>query len=278
MDDALFSYASAEDPALQRAFIRLVEHATGQPRLKRLYFEHQRNPRAGETFWAAAIRLLELDIRFDAVALAGIPREGPLLVVANHPYGVLDGLAVGWLTAQARRDFVILTNAVLLRAPEIRDFVLPVDFSETSAARETNLASRAAARTHLQRGGAVVIFPAGAVSTSSDFCGRSPAIDAPWTSFVAQLAQRTRATIVPIWFAGQNSRCFQIASHISVTLRLAPLFHEVNRRSGSALRVEIGDPIAFDSLSAFPDRRSLTEHLRAVTYALARGRPSTPSV
>ena len=118
MDKYLFSYATASDPPIQRALIRLVEKATGQPKLKRMYVENQRFPRAGETFWQAAVRSLELDVRYDPHALAAVPKTGPVVFVANHPYGVLDGIVMAWLVSKVRPDFVVLTHIVLTRAPE----------------------------------------------------------------------------------------------------------------------------------------------------------------
>ena len=72
MDKYLFSYATAEDPPVKRGLIRLVERATGQPKLKRMYIDNQRNPRPNESFWSAAVRQLALDVRYDAAALARI--------------------------------------------------------------------------------------------------------------------------------------------------------------------------------------------------------------
>jgi putative hemolysin len=215
MDKYLFSYATASDPPIKRGLIRLVEKATGQPKLKRMYVHNQRFPRSGEDFWQAAVRSLELDVRYDAHALAAVPKTGPVVFVANHPYGVLDGIAMAWLVSKVRPDFLILTHIVLTRAPEAAGFILPVDFSGAEGAEKTNLASRAAARAHLARGGAVVVFPAGAISTTPDKLGLKPAVDGRWQPFVSQLIQRSKATVVPIWFGGQNSRLFQIASHVS---------------------------------------------------------------
>jgi len=269
MDDYLFSYATAKDPAVKRGIIRLVEKATGQPELKRLYVDNQRFPRPSESFLQAAVRSLALDVRFDPEALARIPKTGPVVFVANHPYGVLDGIVISWLVEKIRSDFVTLTNAVLMRAPEVRHFVLPIDFSEAEEARRTNLNSRAAARARLEAGGAVVVFPAGGVSTAPDRLGRRPAVDARWQPFVAQLIQRSKATVAPLWFGGQNSRLFQIASHVSVTLRLSLLFHEVKSRIGASLPVAIGAPIPFEDLAAIGDRQALADALRARVYALA---------
>ena len=270
MDKYLFSYATASDPPLKRGIIRLVEKATGQPKLKKMYIENQRFPRADESFWQAAVRSLALDVRYDAGALAAVPKAGPVVVVANHPYGVLDGIVISWLVSKVRPDFVVLTNAILMRAPEVNGFILPIDFDGTEEARRTNLASRAAARAQLEKGGVVVVFPAGAVSTAPDALGLKPAIDGPWQPFVSQLIQRSQATVVPIWFGGQNSRLFQIASHLSQTLRLSLIFHEVRARIGATLPVVIGAPIPFASLAGIRDRQGLADELRARVYGLAR--------
>jgi putative hemolysin len=269
MDDFLFSYAVPTDPPVKRKLIRLVEKATGQPVLKRLYLDNQRSPRPSESFWAAAVRSLALDVRYDEAALALAPRSGPTVFVANHPYGVLDGIVISWLVEKVRPDFLVLTNAVLMRAEEVRDYVLPIDFSDTPEARAMNVRSRAAARAQLEKGGAVVVFPAGGVSTAPDRLGRLPAVDAPWQPFVAQLVQRAKATVVPIWFGGQNSRLFQIASHVSLTLRLSLLFHEVKARIGASLPVAIGAPIAFSEIADIRDRQAMADLLMARTYALA---------
>jgi len=279
MDDYLFSYATREDPPVKRGLIRLVERATGQPHLKRLYVDNQRNPRPDESFWAAAVRALRLDVRYDTEALARIPKTGPVVVVANHPYGVLDGIVISWLVEKVRPDFVVLTNAVLMRAQEVQDFILPIDFSGTQEALQINIRSRAAAREQLERGGCVVVFPAGAVSTAPDRLGRRPAVDGRWQPFVAQLIQRSKATVAPLWFGGQNSRLFQIASHVSLTLRISLIFHEVKARIGEELPVAVGEPIPFERLDALKDRQALADHLREITYALAfpSWKPSKPN-
>src|SRR5271163_3926253 len=269
MNDYLFSYAEPTDPPVKRKLIRLVEKATGQPVLKRLYLDNQRSPRPSESFWAAAVRSLALNVIYDEAALALAPRNGPVVFVANHPYGVLDGIVISWLVEKARPDFVVLTHAVLRRAPEVHDFVLPIDFSGTEEAQEINLKSRAAARAQLDNGGAVIVFPAGAVSTAPDRLGLHPAVDARWQPFVSQLIQRSKATVVPIWFGGQNGRLFQIASHVSQTLRISLIFHEVKTRIGTLLPVAIGAPIPFEVLSHIKDRQALADDLRARTYAMA---------
>lgn len=273
MRDIGFSYAAPSDPWHKRLFIRFVERISGQPALERLYRLNQTSPRPGESFWQACVRALALRPIYDAAALERIPKTGPLVVVANHPYGVLDGVLICWLIEKVRSDFVVIVHSALLRAPESREFVLPVDFLETAEARATNLKTRTAARERLERGGAVIVFPAGMISTAPDALGREPAVEYPWQPFVAQLIQRSRATVAPIGFAGQNSWLFQFASHVNMTLRLALIFHEVKIRIGRPLFIGVGEPIPHEALRDIKDRQALADELRARTLALV---PPTP--
>ena len=272
-DNVQFTYADPTFSLPKRALIRAIEKVTGQPRLKRLYLENQRNPIAGENFFAAAVRKLQLDVQFDQAQLDRIPKTGPCVIVANHPYGVLDGVIIAWLIGLVRHDFVILTNAVLLHAPETQAYLLPVDFAETEEAMQTNLRTRAEARKLLDKGGCVIVFPAGGVSTSPDKLGRHPAMDAPWQPFTVQLIQRSKAVVVPIFFGGQNSRLFQIASHMNQTLRLSLIFKEVRDRIGTILPLAIGDPIDGAELAVSTDRKAVAHDLMERTYALARKLP-----
>ena len=261
-----FSYATAGNSNLKRVLIRAIEKATGQRRLHRMYLDYQRAPRRDD-FWEEAVRRLELRIHYDPQRLEAIPASGPLVIVSNHPFGVVDGIVLSYLVKQIRPDFKILINSVLYRAPEIRPYLLPIDFAETREALETNIRSRAQALNHLNAGGAVVVFPGGTVSTSERFFGK--AFDPEWKPFTAKLIQAAGATVVPFHFAGQNSRAFQIVSQFSMTLRLSLLFKEVVARIGSDIQVTIGDPVGSNDLASFDDRRALIDHLRDTTYALA---------
>lgn len=262
-----FSYASPDDPAFKRLVIQLIERISGQPELKRMYLEHQNHPKPGENFWDAAISKLRLNIDLNEEALSEIPATGAVILVANHPFGVLDGLTICWLAARVRKDFKVLTNALLNRAEEIKPFLLPIDFEETKAALETNIKTRAEAKALLERGGALIIFPGGTVSTTPTVLARK-ARDPEWKTFTARMIVQGKAPVVPVFFAGQNSRLFQVASHVSMTLRLSLLFKEVHDRIGSDLTLRIGKRIPYEELKAISDRKKLMEFLRDKTYAL----------
>jgi putative hemolysin len=270
-----FSYATADDPRFKRLMIRLIERMTGQPYLKWLYEENRNNPVPGESFWDAAIRKLELKIVFNEDVLKKWPKTGPLVVVSNHPYGVLDGVVICHLVSKVRDDFRVLTNSVLYRAEEIREYLLPIDFSETEEALQTNLKSRAEAKAHLLKGGCLVVFPAGGVSTTPTVWHKR-AIDTEWKTFTARLITQAKTPVAPVFFAGQNSRLFQVASHISMTLRLSLIFKEVHDRIGSEVHVRVGDAVPFDKLPSMGDRHAFMSSLREMTYALGHGVPTPP--
>jgi putative hemolysin len=201
-----FSYSTSDQPLIQRAVIRAIERIGGQRRLKKLYDEHQANPRHDENFFDASIRLLRLRVLYDSGILNECPREGPVVFIANHPYGVLDGITLTWLAAKVRPDTKVLANAVLCQAQEARNNLLPVDFAPTREARETNVRSRMAAQAWLRDGHAIGIFPAGGVSTSERPL-KGPAVDLPWAPFTAKLIRAARATVVPVFFVGQTAGC-----------------------------------------------------------------------
>jgi putative hemolysin len=263
-----FTYASPELNGLGRGIVRLLEFATGQPRIRRLYEEHAKLARPPELFWQDAIDALELDVRADRDPRAIVPASGPLVVIANHPFGVLDGIILCWLVSQARPDFQVMTHRVLHQAPEVRSRILPVDFSGTEAALQNNLNSRRRARELLDNGGALLVFPGGGVARADSAFGR--AVDLPWGTLTAKLALATDAPVLPVYFHGRNSRLFHIASAVHQVLRYGMLFHEVRNKMGRRIDVSMGDVIPPERLQKIGDLRAATDFLRTATHALAR--------
>ncbi len=276
-DEALdtFSYAAPDDPKLKRFVIRAIEKLSGQPYLKWLYEDHLNNPVPGESFWDAAVKRLELKIVVNEDGLNALPRTGPLVIVSNHPFGVLDGVVLCHLVSRVRQDFRVLTNSVLYRAEQARPNLLPIDFAETEEAMKTNLKTRAESKAHLAKGGALIVFPAGGVSTTPTVWHKR-AIDADWKTFTGRLIGQAKAPVVPVFFAGQNSLLFQLASHVSMTLRLSLLFKEVHDKIGSEIHVRFGALVPYEKLSTTSDRHRFMEDLRAMTYALGTGVPEPP--
>jgi putative hemolysin len=263
------SYASPCDSRFTRALIHLVEAATGQLELKRLYNIYQTELRGTVDFWEASMRLMRLSVDYDPAKLEALPRTGPLVIVANHPFGLIDGLLIGHLANRVRRDFKVLTNSRLYPPDaEIRNYILPIDFDPTPTAQATNLESRAIARAHIKGGGCIIVFPAGGVATTPSFFARK-AVDFEWKPFTARLVHDAKAPVVPIFFPGQNSRMFQLASHIGMTARMAYLLHEVANKIGESFSATIGDVLPYETLREMRDPRVLCRFLRDKTEALA---------
>ncbi|MDR3496799.1 MAG: lysophospholipid acyltransferase family protein [Ancalomicrobiaceae bacterium] len=267
-DSVKFSYATADQPVLTRAVIKTLEFVGGQRKLKKRYLEGRAAVARGEGFFDMAVRMLALDVIYDRLQLAKVPKDGPVLFVANHPFGVLDGVILSWLAAKVRPDVKVLAAGVLCALPEAREQLLPIDFAETREAQETTLKSRIAAQKWLQTGHAIGIFPAGGISTTEKPL-EGPALDLPWAPFTGKLAMGSKATVVPIYFEGQNSRLFQLASHMSMTLRYSLLFRETAKRMGKRIVVRIGDPIPCSEWSAIKEREPLVAEFRRRTFLLA---------
>lgn len=265
-----FTYAHPGQSLFRRSLIRAVETLTGQPKLRRAYLDWAWSDRQpGVPIFAAALRQLQIAPRIVAGAqhLDRVPARGGLLLVANHPFGVVDGLTLGHLAMQLRGNVRILTNSLLCRVPEIDPFLLPVDFSGTAEARRLTAETRRQAAALLQAGKVVAVFPAGGVSTANKpLTGR--AVDAPWHPFVGRLATIPGVTTLPVHFAGQNSRAFQIASHTSYPLRVALIFHETRRRMGRPVDLHLGPPVPATELAAL-HRDAVAIDLRRRCMSLA---------
>lgn len=266
-DNPELSYAAYFDDPFQRAVVRIVERLSGQRKFKSLYDIYRAELSNKLSFWQASIQLLNLDVRFSDSQLAKIPSSGPLIVVANHPYGVLDGVMLGWLISQVRSDFKILVNSVLLEAPEVRDQLLPIDFGESREALVRNIETRKRAIELLRNGECIIVFPAGGISTARSVFGA--AIDDTWKPFTGKLIAQSEAAILPIYFEGENSRLFQWVSRVSLAMRLALIFREVLIQAKSPLQVTIGDTFPSQKISQFSSRTEMMHFLRSSVYSLA---------
>lgn len=268
-DSIEFTYSTPHDAFGRRIFIKAVEALGGQRKLKKLYMQFSQDQSEHDDFFNSAMKLLDLRIHFEESILKKVPKTGPVVFIANHPYGVLDGIALTWLARKVRPDVKVMANHVLCQAPDAKEVLLPVDFSKTPEALKTNIDTRSKAIKTLQENGAVGIFPAGGVAVSEK-PHKGPALDTTWHPFAAKMIKSTGATVVPVYFGGQNSRLFQIASHMSYTLRLALFFFETARRIGSEFELVVGEPVTPEEVSKFKDKADLNRYLRQETFALAR--------
>ncbi|WP_460273881.1 lysophospholipid acyltransferase family protein [Celeribacter sp. ULVN23_4] len=262
------SYASSAATRSGRVLIRLMENATGRVALIKRAKGYDADAAEGRDFWAVMAERYGLTLDVARGALGNIPTEGPLVVVANHPYGILDGLMLGHILSLTRGDFRILAHRVFRRAEDLDKVILPISFDETKEALALNLETRKEALRYLAEGGCIGVFPGGTVSTSAKPLG--PPLDPMWRAFTAKMVAKSGATVVPICFDGANSRLFQLASHVHATLRMGLLIREFRRSLGTPVRVAIGAPIGPERLAEFRgDSKKLMDFLRAETYSLS---------
>ncbi|MDH3262449.1 MAG: lysophospholipid acyltransferase family protein [Paracoccaceae bacterium] len=262
------SYASSAATRGGRALIRAVENTTGRLRLIRRASGYEREVAAGRDFWEVMVECYGLTLDVIGGRLDNIPATGPLIVIANHPYGILDGLMLGHILSRVRGDFRILANSVFRKAEELNRIVLPVSFDGTREAQQTNLETRKTALDYLARGGAIGVFPGGTVSTAATPFGAP--MDPGWRGFTAKMIAKSGATVVPVYFDGHNSRLFQLASHLHLTLRLALLINEFRARVDEPVRVAVGEPIDPARLAELRgEPKRMMDFLRRATYELS---------
>ncbi len=262
------SYASSASTRGGRTLIRVLENATGRLSLIRRAAGYEREVAGGRDFWAVMADRYGLSLDVVGGSLSNIPATGPLILIANHPYGILDGLMMGHILSQVRGDFRILAHRVFRKADDLNRIILPIAFDETKEALKLNIETRKTAHDYLRGGGAIGIFPGGTVSTAPKPFARP--LDPVWRTFTAKLISKSGATVVPVYFDGHNSRLFQVASHLHYTLRMALLINEFRARVDEPVRIAVGEPIPDHELKArYHDPKAMMDFLRQRTYALS---------
>ncbi|MEY1555693.1 lysophospholipid acyltransferase family protein [Yoonia sp. R2331] len=265
------SYSHSAETRPGRLMIRAMEAATGRGRLIRKARGYGQEVAQGADFWDVITTRYGIGLDVARGSLDNIPRTGPVIVVANHPYGILDGLMLGRIMSERRdADFRVLAHKVFRDAPDLEKVILPVNFDDTKDAIATNIATRKAALCYLEQGGAIGVFPGGTVSTAAR--PFAPPMDPVWRNFTAKMIQKSDAMVVPLYFDGSTSRLFQVASHLHTTLRMGLLIREFKTRIGTDVRICIGEPIPAATLRrAHPNPKDCMDFLRKATYDLSPG-------
>jgi putative hemolysin len=209
---------------------------------------------------------LEVELEFDPKELDNIPKTGPFIVVANHPFGALDGLALIKAIAAIRPDFKVMANFLLQSVEPIKNHFLSVNPFEEMKGAYNNIGGLKAALQHIEAGLPLGIFPAGEVST---FQGDLKTIaDRKWQNSAIKIVKKSKVPVVPLYFDGANSRIFHLLGLIHPGLRTLALPSEMLKKKGKTIALRIGKPIAPKDLEMFTNADQLGRYLRAKTYAL----------
>jgi len=271
-DRRSLTYSETFDSGLKRTVIKTIEWLTGKVEIIRRVRRFEREGIAyGQAFWPATMKIMGIDVRTPPGQLERIPSEGPVVVVANHPHGLVDGMVLADLIGRRRSDYKILTRSLLTGLDEsAASYMIPVPFPHEPDAQQKMIEMRAAAMDHLGKGGLIALFPSGVVATSRTAFG--PVEEAEWNVFTAKMIRRSGARVVPCFFPGSNSRAYQIANRISPTLRQGLLIHEIVHAFDKPQSPVIGHPIgAEECMARSEEPRKFIAWLRERTLALKQG-------
>ena len=215
--------------------------------------------------------LEELGVTYDVRAgdLARVPEKGPVLVAANHPYGGIEGVILAHLLLRVRPDVRVMANYMLSRVPNFQDIFIFVDPFETAQARKSNVRPIREAIRWVEDGHLLAIFPSGEVS-HLDLQSRA-VLDPEWNPLVARIAAKTKAAVVTGFFAGYNSRLFQMAGLVHPRLRTAMLPREFLKRADQTIELRLGGPVPPRWLAERGrDYKGIADYLRWRTYLLKK--------
>ena len=235
-------------------------------RVRDLYRRVQRSPDGFRL--EALLAEMRVGLRVAAADQSRIAASRPVVVVANHPYGMLDGAILTVLLTRVRPDVKVLTNFVLSDVPELQRQCIFVDPFQTDRSVESNRRALREALGWLQQGGMLAIFPSGEVSHWQMPAGQ--VADPVWNDTAVRLIRRSAATALPVYFCGHNSVGFQLLGMIHPSLRSVFLLQEFLQQEGKTVEVRVGSGIPADAIAAIGDDREAIEYLRSRTYLLER--------
>jgi putative hemolysin len=263
------TYSDTFDSPVRRAVIKTIEWLTGKIKIIRMVREFEKRGKYhGQAFWRGALDVMGIDLITPQEQLDRIPKTGPVVVVANHPHGLVDGMIFADLIGRVRSDYRILTRAFLTDIDEdAGKFLIPVPFPHEKDAQAKMVEMRKQAMAHLNAGGVVAVFPSGVVASSNSFFG--PMVEKEWNLFTAKMIRMSGARVVPLFFPGANSRWYQMANRISPTLRQSLLIYEIVRACGKPQKPIIGHPFDADEVKErLGDQRACMDWMRAQTLNL----------
>ncbi|WP_417250521.1 lysophospholipid acyltransferase family protein [Celeribacter sp.] len=268
-DARRLSYSNTFSNPFKAGTIRALEWLTAKLYLLRRIreFEAMGAPR-GHAFFLQVLKVMGVDVLTPPEQIAQIPKSGPVVVVANHPHGLVDGLVLAQLVGNVRQDYKILVRSLLTGVQEIDPFMISVPFPHEENAHRRSIDMRNEAMEHLKAGGVVILFPSGAVASSETMFGE--VVEQPWNPFTAKLILKSGASVVPIYFPGRNSRSYQIANRISATIRQGLLLREIKKSMFRPQKPVIGAPISSEEAMQWKGNpRGFMAWLRERTLSLA---------
>ncbi|MDQ1362954.1 MAG: hypothetical protein QG652_814 [Pseudomonadota bacterium] len=245
----------------------VAEHMLGLKALDRYYQQRERNLNTS-SFLRYSLDTLNVTPHMASGSLDSIPQQGAVIVVANHPFGAIEGMALADLLLQRRRDVKILANEFLQRVPELADLFIGVDVFGNRQGGNTNIHGIKKAVSHLNNQGLLLVFPAGEVSAWH--LRQQNITDREWHRIIGMMMRKTGAACMPVYIEGQNSILFHAAGILHPRLRTLLLARELLNKRNKSVRLHIGDLIGNAEIRPLATDEAITQYLRLNTYLLAR--------
>ena len=194
-----------------------------------------------------------------------IPKEGPFMLVSNHPFGGIEGIILYNAIARVRPDFKIMANFVLGFIPNLKDVFFSVNPFENNKELAGSNGGIRASLNQLKEGHGLGVFPAGEVAR---YHGHSYPEDIAWSPSIAKLVQKTNVPVIPVYFDGNNSHKFYFLTRIHPILGTFRLVKELLNKRNKKLIMKIGKPILQSEVAQYETPEALAAYLKNRSYAL----------
>ena len=238
---------------------KIINKISKVDEIKSLYKINYEDLKKSSNFWKKTLNILNID--YYAEHITNIPKTGSAIVVANHPFGLLDGLIICSIICDIRKDYKILINEEVSQIDQIREYLLPIRFSTVTEDIKKNIITKKKAIEHLNSNGILITFPSGEVATSSLIFNE--ANEREWKPLIGSIINKTKADIVPVRFFGKNSLFFHTIGFINNNLRRVLFIRELFNKKNKKFNLSIGKRITLPQKEKLSNRQ-IVEKLRSI--------------
>ncbi len=217
-------------------------------------------------FAALLLKKIEVTEVVKPEDLANIPETGQFIVMANHPFGAIDGLMLAKIIGGRRPDVRILVNDILKRIKPLDKIFITVNPFDGKEGVGLNIAGMRQAMEHVKKGNSLAVFPAGQVSSISNW--KFEIADIKWKGQIARMCKQLQVPIIPVYFDGKNSFWFHALGLIHPILRTMKIPSELLNKRGAKIPVKIGKPIMPEEFNHLKTEQEIGDFFRSKTYAL----------
>ncbi len=238
---------------------QILEKISKIDEIKSLYKVNYKELKQSNNFWKKTLDILK--INYIAENVDNIPKAGSSIIVANHPFGLLDGLIICSIICDIRKDYKILINDEVSQIDQIREYLLPIKFSKLTEDIKKNIISKKKAIEHVNSNGILITFPSGEVATSSLIFNE--ANERRWKPLIGSIINKTNAAIIPVRFFGKNSLFFQTIGFVNNNLRRILFIRELLNKKNQTFKLSIGKKISSLNEERL-NNRQIVDKLRSI--------------